>query len=106
MAEEDGGDQFPVLLLLQEVALAEVRRMENLGRQVEEFLAVLADLPGPTARIDDPAVLLPYGAEHFDLEPAAAAGHIHDAAFVKLPQERLGCSKVMQIGRASCRDRV
>src|ERR1019366_9159201 len=96
-AEQDGGDQLPVLLLLQEVALAEVRGMENLGRQVKEFLAVLADLPGPTTGLADAAVLLPDGAEHFDLEPAAAAGHIDDADVVTLPQERFGCRKVMPV---------
>jgi hypothetical protein len=47
-------DQFAPLGGMKEVALAEVRGMENLGRQVEEFLAVLSNLPGPTARIDDP----------------------------------------------------
>ena len=59
VAEQEGGDQLPVLLLLQEVALAEVRRMENLGRQVEKFLAVLTNLPGPAAGVGDAAVLLP-----------------------------------------------
>src|ERR1039458_1631384 len=82
---------------MKEMALAEVRGMENLGRQVEEFLAVLTHLRGPTARIDDPAVLQPYGSEDFDLESAAAAGHIHDADLVKLPQERLRCREVMPI---------
>ena len=54
-------DQFAPLGVIKEVPLAEVGGMENLGRQVKEFLAVLADLPGPTTSLADAAVLLPDG---------------------------------------------
>ena len=77
------------------VPLAEVHGVENLGRQVKKLLAVLPGLPGPTASVGDAAILLPNSAEHFDLESAAAAGHIHNADSVKLPQERLRRRKVM-----------